>query len=45
MMSDLGKFKMLKVVDISDSVIDIKQILKFEKALPNVKIVDNSFFK
>nr|WP_276898444.1 hypothetical protein [Pedobacter kyonggii] len=43
--SDLAKFKNLKVLDLSDSVIDKKQLEKFEIGLPQVKVIDSSFFK
>ncbi|MEH3112548.1 hypothetical protein [Pedobacter terrae] len=43
--SDLAKFKNLRVLDISDSVIDKKQLEKLEIGLPQVKVIDSSFFK
>ncbi|SFA41404.1 hypothetical protein SAMN04488511_102314 [Pedobacter suwonensis] len=43
--SDLAKFKDLRVLDISDSVIDKKQLEKLEIGLPQVKVIDSSFFK
>ncbi|MCX2493029.1 hypothetical protein OQX63_06070 [Pedobacter sp. PF22-3] len=45
MIADLRKFKSLKIIDISDSVVDKKQIEKLEKDLPQIKIVDTTFFK
>ena len=45
MISDLAKFKDLKVLDLSDSVIDKKQLEKFEVGLRKLKIIDTSFFK
>ncbi|WP_412465652.1 hypothetical protein [Pedobacter sp. KLB.chiD] len=45
LIADLRKFKSLKIIDISDSVVDKKQIEKLEKGLPQIKIVDTTFFK
>ncbi|KLT64696.1 hypothetical protein [Pedobacter sp. BMA] len=42
--SDLAKFEYLKVLDLSDSIIDKKKLAKFEIGLPKVKIIDSGFF-